>query len=216
VTDTGIGIAKEDLDRLFTPFTQVDSRLNRQYEGTGLGLALVLRLAEMHGGNVQVETEPGKGSRFTVSLPWQSQVIASVEANQPDTELPAKSASTTRGVLLLAEDNASNIETIGDYLQFKGYTLVIALNGVEALLKAEESNPNLILMDIQMPVMDGLEAMRRLRADPRFASTPIIALTALAMTGDRERCMEAGATDYLSKPVSLKELTEKIGKMLQQ
>jgi PAS domain S-box-containing protein len=215
VTDTGIGIAKEDLNRLFTPFTQVDSRLNRQYEGTGLGLVLVLRLAEMHGGSVQVETEPGKGSCFTVSLPSQSQVRAPVGEKQSYTEFPEKSAPNINDVLLLVEDNASNVEVIRDYLQFKGYTLVVASNGFEALLKAEESNPSLILMDIQMPIMDGLEAMRRLRADPRFITTPIIALTALAMTGDRERCIEAGANDYLSKPVNLKELTEKIRKLLQ-
>ncbi|MFN8384137.1 MAG: GAF domain-containing protein [Anaerolineales bacterium] len=216
VSDTGIGIAKEDLDRLFTPFTQVDSRLNRQYEGTGLGLVLVLRLAEMHGGNVQVETEPGKGSCFTVSLPWQAQVSVPAETTQTDSEAPVTSAPNSQGLILLVEDNPSNIEALGDYLQFKGYTVVVASNGVEALIKAEEINPTLILMDIQMPVMDGLEAMRRLRTDPRFTSTPIIALTALAMTGDRERCFEAGATDYLSKPVSLKELYEKVKKLLQQ
>jgi CheY-like chemotaxis protein len=117
-------------------------------------------------------------------------------------------------VLLLAEDNITNIEVMGDYLKFKGYTIVIASNGMEALVKAEECNPRLILMDIQMAVMDGLEATRRLRADPRFSSTPIIALTALAMTGDRERCLQAGADDYLSKPVILKELLEKIETLL--
>ncbi len=218
VTDTGIGITKEDLDRLFTPFTQVDSSLNRQYEGTGLGLVLVLRLAEMHGGNVQVETDLGQGSCFTVSLPWRSQVNTPIETQQINinNEAPVETVPTSQGVVLLAEDNSSNIEAIGDYLQFKGYTLMIASNGAEAILKAEENNPDLILMDIQMPVMDGLEAMRRLRADPRFISTPIIALTALAMTGDRERCLEAGATDYLSKPVSLKGLTEKIKILLQR
>jgi PAS domain S-box-containing protein len=215
VADTGIGIAKEDLDHLFSPFTQVDSSLNRKYEGTGLGLVLVLRLAEMHGGNVQVETELGRGSCFTVSLPWQSQVSTPMDTQQTYIEEPAEPAPNSQGVILLAEDSSSNIEAIGDYLQFRGYTLVIASNGVEALIKAEESNPNLILMDIQMPVMDGLETMRRLRADPRFTATPIIALTALAMTGDRERCIEAGATDYLSKPVSLKELLDKIERLIQ-
>lgn len=215
VADTGIGIAKENLDRLFSPFTQVDSRLNRQYEGSGLGLVLVLRLAEMHGGNVQVETEPGKGSRFTVSLPWHAQVSTPIEATQAYIEAPTETVPNINGVVLLVEDNAFNVEAIGEYLKFKCYTLVLASNGIEALVKAEESNPDLILMDIQMPVMDGLEATRRLRADPRFKSTPIIALTALAMTGDRQRCIEAGATDYLSKPVSLKELAQKIEKLLQ-
>jgi CheY-like chemotaxis protein len=160
----------------------------------------------------------GQGSCFTVSLPWRSQVSTPIETQQINinNEAPVETVPTSQGVVLLAEDNSSNIEAIGDYLQFKGYTLMIASNGAEAILKAEENNPDLILMDIQMPVMDGLEAMRRLRADPRFISTPIIALTALAMTGDRERCLEAGATDYLSKPVSLKELTEKIKILLQR
>lgn len=219
VTDTGIGIAQAALDRLFTPFTQLDSSLNRQYEGTGLGLALVLRLAEMHGGSVHVESDgvSGKGSRFTVSLPWQPQVVPQTstpnQQNQPQTS--EQVTPNSRGMLLLAEDSPTNILAIGDYLQFQGYTLVVATNGMEALVKAEENDPDLILMDIQMPVMDGLEATRRLRADPRFASTPIIALTALAMTGDRERCLNAGANDYLSKPVHLKELVEKIEKLLQ-
>jgi len=216
VTDTGIGIARVDLDRLFTPFTQVDSQLNRQYEGTGLGLALVLRLTEMHGGNIEVVSEPGHGSSFIVSLPWQSRAIAQSVEQVEKTHLPVAQAVTpnSRGVLLYAEDNQLNIEIIGDYLQFQGFTLVVAQNGMEALIKAEECNPRLILMDIQMPVMDGLEATRRLRSDSRFASTPVIALTALAMTGDREKCLEAGATDYLSKPVSLRELAEKINKLL--
>jgi PAS domain S-box-containing protein len=216
VTDTGIGIAPEDLERLFTPFTQVDGRLNRQYEGTGLGLVLVLRLAEMHGGNVQVESEVGKGSCFTVSLPWQPQSITLTETPNEKVHIraPEGVAPNSRGVVLLVEDNPTNIEVIGDYLQFNGYTLVIATNGVDALIKSEESNPDLILMDIQMPVMNGLEATRRLRADPRFVSTPIISLTALAMDGDRDSCLEAGANDYISKPVILKELLEKIEQLL--
>ncbi|MFN8414045.1 MAG: ATP-binding protein, partial [Anaerolineales bacterium] len=218
ITDTGIGIAQDDLKHLFTPFTQVDSRLNRQYEGTGLGLVLVLRLAEMHGGNVQVESQVGTGSSFTISLPWHTEVIPSTQPSTVQTSAqPAiVSEPNSRGILLLVEDSPTNVETIGDYLQFKGYSVVVASNGMEALIKAEEVNPQLILMDIQMPVMDGLEATRRLRADSRFATTPIIALTALAMAGDREQCLSAGANDYLSKPVSLKELVGKIDKLLQK
>jgi CheY-like chemotaxis protein len=115
----------------------------------------------------------------------------------------------------LAEDNETNIEAIADYLKFQGYTLVIASNGMEALAKAEEHDPQLILMDIQMPVMDGLEAIRRLRANSRFDTTPVIALTALAMTGDRDRCLQAGANEYMSKPVSPKKLAKKIAELLQ-
>lgn len=103
---------------------------------------------------------------------------------------------------------------VGDYLESLGYALTIAMNGREALEKAMETQPDIILMDIQMPVMDGLEATRQLRADPHFADVPIIALTALAMNGDRERCLEAGATDYISKPVSLKKLKEMIERLL--
>ena len=115
-------------------------------------------------------------------------------------------------VILLAEDNESNIHTFVDYLQAKGYRVIVARNGNEAIDLARAESPDLILMDIQMPGMDGLEATRRIRADtaPGVAAVPIIALTALAMPGDRERCLEAGASEYLSKPVSLRQLVDVI------
>jgi signal transduction histidine kinase/ActR/RegA family two-component response regulator len=213
VSDDGIGIAANDLERLFTPFTQLDGRLNRQYEGTGLGLALVLQLTEIHGGSVQVESEVRKGSTFTVSVPWQTHKEERAKQKVDEKQVVA-SPARVHGLILLVEDNEANIEALSDYLKFRGYTLVIASNGMEALVKAEEHHPDLILMDVQMPVMDGLEATRRLRADPRFVSTPIIALTALAMTGDRERCLQAGANDYMSKPVSPKALAAKIDEIL--
>jgi Response regulators consisting of a CheY-like receiver domain and a winged-helix DNA-binding domain len=118
------------------------------------------------------------------------------------------------GVILLAEDKAANIMTIGDYLENYGFEVVVAHDGLEAIEKAEAIKPDLILMDIQMPVLDGLEAMAHLRRDPAFKSTPIIALTALAMPGDRERCLEAGANEYMSKPVSLKMLRQTIEGLL--
>jgi PAS domain S-box-containing protein len=211
VTDNGIGIASEDLPKLFNPFTQLDSSLSRQYEGTGLGLVLIMKLTELHGGSVKVESELGKGSCFTVILPWneeesnsQKQVLRKSEAvknlNQPMLN------SSPRGNILLAEDNESNILAIQDTLADHGYMVTVARNGREAIAIAEESPPDLILMDIQMPQMDGIEATRRLRTKPEFVSVPIIALTALAMPGDRERCLESGANEYISKPVSPKEL----------
>ena len=109
-------------------------------------------------------------------------------------------------MILLAEDNLSNLMTISDYLEANNFRVGVAHNGVEAIARASEIDPGIILMDIQMPIMDGLEAIRRLRRMPRFNSTPIIALTALAMFGDRERCLDAGASEYLSKPVDLKNL----------
>jgi len=108
--------------------------------------------------------------------------------------------------ILLAEDVELNVEAIGDFLESKGYNMIIAKNGREAIEKARTFAPDLILMDVQMPDMDGLEAIRRLRADEQFKKVPIIALTALAMSGDRERCIGAGATDYMSKPVQFKQL----------
>jgi CheY-like chemotaxis protein len=122
----------------------------------------------------------------------------------------------THATVLIAEDNAANILTLGDYLEAHGYKIIVAHDGMEALEKAEVLIPDIILMDIQMPVMSGLEAMMRLRRDLRFTNTPIIALTALAMPGDRERCLQAGATEYMSKPVGLRNLVNTVARLLEQ
>src|SRR5260221_4981735 len=116
------------------------------------------------------------------------------------------SVPVDRGLILLVEDDPANVMMIGDYLEDNNFQVVVAHNGLEALARAAEINPNIILMDIQMPLMNGLEAICLLRANPRFAATPIIAITALAMLGDQEHCLQAGASEYLSKPVSLKQL----------
>jgi CheY-like chemotaxis protein/anti-sigma regulatory factor (Ser/Thr protein kinase) len=220
VIDNGIGIAPEDLERLFQPFVQVDSRLNRQNEGTGLGLALVQKLTDLHGGSVQVESAIGSGSRFTINLPWGRDMLAQQKPSEPRDEMLIgkqigtnniqPEASIHSSIILLAEDNMANVLTIGDYLESHDFQVVVAHNGLEAIDKANENNPDIILMDIQMPAMDGLEAIRRLCATPGFADTPIIALTALAMPGDRERCIEAGANEYMSKPLNLKKLLHAI------
>ncbi|NJP06275.1 MAG: PAS domain S-box protein [Chloroflexaceae bacterium] len=353
VWDTGIGIAPEDQQKLFQPFIQVDSSLSRQHEGTGLGLALVMRLSELHGGSVTLESDIGKGSCFTVSLPqfkmeqmlpqsaltppvrtdtlspwprrvliiedsldciarmtrhlhdmgidqiWSSdadqapklayqhepdiilldllltdasgwyiletlksnaataaipvliisvsdekarglasgaagylvkpvtrqqlhQAISAILAGQtygyassPQPERPPEpDALTESPLILLAEDNETNIMTVTDFLHTQGYQLVVARNGLEAVMFADEQHPDLILMDIQMPRIDGLEAIRRIRNNNHLVHVPIIALTALAMKGDRERCLAAGASAYLSKPVRLRELTQLITTLL--
>jgi len=221
VVDTGIGIAPQDLKRLFQPFTQLDGALSRQQEGTGLGLVLVQRLTDLHGGSVQVESEPGLGSQFTINLPWGRETLLRQEIPEGDKTRtraePPKTPLTTdqsRGTVLLAEDNMANVLTVAEYLEGHGYEVRVAHDGLETIQMAESMNPDIILMDIYMPVMDGLESMRRLRADPRFVTTPIIALTALAMPGDRERCITAGANEYMSKPVSLKKLRDTINEML--
>jgi len=218
VWDTGIGIAKEDIARLGQPFVQLDSSLSREHTGSGLGLSLVQRLAELHGGSLSIESKVGEGSRFTVSLPWQE--AEGPEAQAPDVPAgaPVPAMADGRPLILLAEDDRANVETVLNYLEAKGYRVVVAGDGSEAVDLAREQDPDLIVMDIQMPGTDGLEAIRRIRADVDpatghrmgLADTPIIALTALAMPGDEERCLAAGADGYISKPVSLKVLVKAI------
>ena len=354
VWDTGIGIAANDLPRLFQPFVQLDSRLARHYTGTGLGLALVDRMAAVHGGSVAVESRLGHGTRFTITLPWTAtpsaaDSVATLEpAERPaaarapiqralviddsptaatqlvrylhelgaearvhpcgvgvlevvldigpdvillDIQLPDRSGwdvlaqlkadprvraipvvvvsvvddrahglalgaaaylvkpisrqqlhdaldtlppagvvhtldsaligasspspATPAPVILLAEDEENNIYTLSTYLTAKGYQVVVARNGAEALSHAHAAKPALIVMDIQMPGMDGLVAIERIRANRTLGTVPIIALTALAMPGDRERCLAAGADEYLTKPVSLKGLVTAIEAQLQ-
>lgn len=226
VRDTGIGIAPENLSKLFQPFIQIDSALNRQYTGTGLGLALVKHLVELHGGEVTVSSELGVGSCFTITLPCTTVVApptsAMPSAGQKVEQLPwsvADGATTeTRRrelpLILLAEDNEANIKTISSYLQAKAYRLVVAKTGQAAIAMAQTEQPDLILMDVQMPEMDGLSAMQQIRQDANLAQTPIIALTAQAMPSDRDRCLAAGANAYVSKPIRLKGLANLIETLL--
>lgn len=216
VTDTGIGIAPEDIPKLFHPFVQIDSTLNRQYAGTGLGLALVKRITELHGGEVHLTSELGVGSCFAIALPYHpSEIISPTNPTHPtnpidDPNLSAKFEQGSGIKILLAEDNEANIKMIVDYLEAMGYCIFVAHDGQEAIDLIQTLQPDVVLMDIQMPRMDGLEAMRKIRQIPEFSNIPIIALTALAMPGDEARCLDSGATDYLSKPLRLKNLHTKI------
>ncbi len=218
VTDTGIGIAPEDLPQLFQPFVQINSQLNRQETGTGLGLAMVKQITELHGGQVTVESTPGLGSCFTVALPYQ---ILGTEVTAADTIAPVgsplpipRSPMENAPLVLLAEDNPANIELFTAYLEAYDYRVVVARTGGEALAHIQTETPDIILMDIQMPGMDGLEAIGRIRAN-QLRPIPIIALTALAMPGDRDRCLAAGADEYLSKPVILGQLVEVMHRLLE-
>ena len=215
VVDTGIGIASKDLRLLFQPFVQVDSALNRQYEGTGLGLALVKQIVELHGGQVIAESEVGQGSRFTVALPYEittSDAIASASISPTLSSLGVNPDNAP--LILLAEDNEANIHTFSSYLTALNYRVIIARDGEEAVAMAKANSPDIIIMDTQMPTMDGLEATKQIRLDPDLTNIPIIALTALAMEGDRERCLDAGANEYLSKPIKLKQLANAIQQFL--
>ena len=209
VWDTGVGIPSDQYQRLFKPFVQLDSKLSRQYDGTGLGLALAFGMAELHGGTIEVESEVGKGSRFDVILPWDPDAQSATEFHQEETSLEDAGSHALELeplCVLLVDDNASNLDMLSTYLGIKGCQVLTACNGIQAITLAKEQLPDIILMDVQMPEMDGLEATRRLRLDPTLRITPIIALTALAMPGDREQCLDSGMDDYMSKPVGLKEL----------
>jgi CheY-like chemotaxis protein len=216
IIDTGIGIASEHMDRLFQPFVQIDSALNRQYTGTGLGLALVKRIVELHGGEVGLASQVGEGSCFMISLPCTPAVTSSPKLDtQPEIILEAiQPKPGSFPLILLAEDNEANISTISNYLTAKGYRVLTAKTGQEAIALAQSEHPDLVLMDIQMPGMDGLEAIQQIRRDRNLVNVPIIALTALAMTNDRDRCLAAGANDYLAKPIKLKQLAATIQQLL--
>lgn len=219
VRDNGPGIPAEARARLFRAFVQLDARLAREHEGSGLGLVLVDRLVALHGGRVDLESEPGHGSRFTVVLPW---VRRDPDATSPGgrrlslPEVPPLSrgeapAAGTR--VLLVEDNDTQRSLFEEALRARGFVVEAARNGAEALGKAEAFDPDLVVMDVQMPGMDGLEATRRLRETPALQGTPVLALTALVMPGDRERCREAGVDEYLAKPVSLESLVQSVGRL---
>lgn len=285
VVDTGIGIAQENMPKLFQAFVQIDSSLSRQYNGTGLGLALVKRPIEAQNGNICATSTPGEGSCFTVTLPYSPSdslpsatptstnnppgepmsqlpdpiaspvgepesdsrvpisvsqqltltelplaLVDSVASDPPIVPEPASSVATVaehippvsgcpasqrlKPLILMAEDNKHNIATISLYLTHSGYDLIVAHDGIEAISLARSQQPDLILMDIQMPGMNGIEAIGKIRQIPEIEHTPIIALTALAMSGDREKCLASGANEYLSKPVNLKQLRQTIQQLI--
>ncbi|MFW6354207.1 MAG: hybrid sensor histidine kinase/response regulator, partial [Verrucomicrobiota bacterium] len=229
VRDSGIGIAPEDQARLFQPFSQIDSQYARAHEGTGLGLTLVRRLAELHGGSVELESAAGAGSTFRVLLPQSGVTIpahtaaaappvpprgsppGSMTAGAPRTDGPVGSGPCR---ILYAEDNEANIVTLRSYLEAYHFEVHVARDGLEALDAVARLQPDLVLMDVQMPRLDGLEATRRIRAQPAFAHLPIIAVTALAMPSDRAQCLAAGATDYMTKPLRLRALLQRIRELV--
>ncbi len=193
VIDTGIGIPEDKLASIFDEFVQADSSITRRYGGTGLGLAIAKKLAELHGGRIWVESEVGRGSAFHVELPMEA--AAPSDAGQ---EMPLR--------ILVVEDNPVNQQVVAGLLGKRGYRASAVNNGREALAALESATFDLIFMDVQMPELDGLEATRLIRRDKRWLALPIVGLTAHAMAGDRERCLEAGMNDYLAKPVRLHTL----------
>lgn len=206
VADTGPGISLEQQAAIFDEFSQADGSISRRFGGTGLGLAIAKKLTEMQGGRIGLESAAGKGSVFNVLLPF----AAAPESFGQTGDLPAAASAAgeepPRGPILLVEDNLINQKVVTSLLRKKGYLVDVANHGQEALDLLARGDYRLILMDVQMPVLDGLEATHQIRANPRLAGLPIIAMTAHAMNGDREICLQAGMNEYLAKPVDHKHL----------
>jgi CheY-like chemotaxis protein len=206
VWDNGLGIAEEDRQRIFEPFIQLDAGLDRRHEGSGLGLALVRRLVDLHHGRLELESELGRGSRFTVVLPVEPLSTAAPQkarALGPPTPVPLPAARLTECTVLIADDNVANTRHLEEYLKAHGFRVLVVHDGEEVMRLCRDVKPAAVLMDIQMPRVSGLEVIRQLRAETATAHLPMVALTALAMQGDREQCLAAGANAYLSKPVRL-------------
>ena len=212
VTDTGVGIPREAQSRLFAPFAQADASTTRTFGGTGLGLAISKQLAGMMGGTVGFSSVEGQGSTFWVLLPLTVVPEAAEILPAADNSRVGEAAAKPYRVLLV-EDNSVNQMVAKGLLRRLGYVNVVtAVNGQEALEQAVAEHFDLIFMDCQMPVMDGYEATSRLRA--RHCDVPVIAMTANAVTGDRERCLAAGMNDYISKPISAKALERMLDQWL--
>ena len=203
VRDTGIGISPEQQAGLFQPFMQADSSTSRHYGGTGLGLAICRQLVEMMGGTLLAESTPGAGSVFSFTARFEP---APRSADEPAVARTGADRPLTGLRVLAAEDNALNLEILTALLEKEGVQVRPAADGEEAVRGCADGWPQLVLMDLQMPGVDGLEATRRLRADPRHAALPIIALTANAMMEDREQCLAAGMNDHLPKPIDIAQL----------
>ena len=210
VSDTGVGMPADVQERIFEPFTQADSSTTRRFGGTGLGLAICRRLITAMGGTLSLESSPGHGSTFCASVPL---VMAD------ESELPAPLGtdrihrSDRQLAILLAEDNRLNRKVAVALLQKMGHRVDVAENGARAVEAVEQGHYDLVLMDCEMPVMDGYDATRAIRALPRHAAVPIVAMTAYAMAEDRQRCLDAGMNEYVSKPISVERLRQAIDRL---
>jgi CheY-like chemotaxis protein len=205
VEDTGIGIAPSRTDQIFQPYEQGDSSLTRRFGGTGLGLAIASRIVEAMDGRLRVSSEMGHGSRFYFRIPIRL-------APRPAPLEPPKCRASLRGLrVLVAEDNAVNMMVIRKILEKNGATVTTAANGREAVDRWRREQPDLILMDLQMPDMDGISAARAIRSEAAAPRVPIVALTAQTVSEYREQCESAGMDGYLTKPLRESELLETLG-----
>jgi CheY-like chemotaxis protein len=208
VTDTGIGLSAEQQKLIFEPFRQADGSVTRRYGGTGLGLAICSKLADLMGGRISVNSAPGKGSTFSFSMNCPIHSGEDEAAAKRAAKKVRGGAGAGRLRVLLAEDNRVNQLLVVRLLEGRGHDVTVAGDGRAAVAEAERGDFDVILMDVQMPELDGLEATRILRE--RGVRAPIIAMTAHAMQGDRDRCLSAGMDAYISKPIQPEEVFEAI------
>ncbi|MFW6323642.1 MAG: ATP-binding protein [Desulfovibrionales bacterium] len=211
VSDTGLGIPRERIHEIFQSFTQLDPTLTKRFGGTGLGLSISKKLAELLGGEIKVQSEPGHGSTFTLILPLE---IPQAKGKSGQNGCEHQTTEVPPLCILLAEDNPVNQIVIQKHLTEQGHKVHAVRTGKEAVAETAESKYDLILMDIQMPEMDGIKATKHIRSNLSGKSDiPIIALTAYAMKGDRERFLAAGMNGYVSKPIDFTTLTELIAEI---
>ena len=214
VNDTGIGIETEKLGQIFAPFTQVDMSYTRRYGGLGLGLGVVKRIVELMDGNMFVDTYPGEGTTVFMTLRLGRSAEMPQQAGNEQAAVEEKRPMH----ILIVEDDAANMLAISRFMEKKGYRISSAQNGQEALDAIYKERFDCIIMDIQMPVMNGVEATKAIRTSPKYsrrAMTPIIALTAFALEGDKNMYLEIGMDDYLTKPVNLEDLFTAVNRLAQ-
>ncbi len=218
VTDTGIGIAEEQRKIIFESFQQADGSTTRQYGGTGLGLTISKRLVALMGGSLTLKSREAHGSTFTCRIPFKLGEQDKVIESDSGTEVKDDLRPPQKARILLAEDNALNRELATRYLRGRNSEVLVATNGQEALDMLKNEKVDLVLMDVQMPILDGISATEQIRASTDLAvpsDIPIIAMTAHALPGDKKRFLEVGMTGYISKPIELKKLSEVIAATLQ-
>lgn len=215
VRDTGIGIPENKKERIFQSFVQADSSTTRKYGGTGLGLTICLKLVELMGGKIQMESRPGKGSKFFFTAGFGHGDLGTALKGEEESSLILPAAIVKPLNILLVEDNLFNQLLAVKLIEKQRHAVTVANNGREALDVLERQKFDLVLMDVQMPEMDGYEAARLIRSSSSRVlnpKVPIIAMTANAMPGDREKCLEAGMNDYISKPLRINELGSAISR----
>ena len=214
VRDTGIGLTEEQMGKLFQSFQQADTSTSRKYGGTGLGLAISKKLANLMGGDVGVESEHGQGSTFWFTASLGKGTAKEREEGDQGAALMEKLAALKGALILLVEDNEFNQQIAMELLSDAGFKIEVAENGQQALEKLDKQTYDIVLMDMQMPVMDGVTATKEIRKDSRFAELPVVAMTANVMAAEVEKCYQAGMNDHVGKPIEPEDLFGKLLKWI--